>query len=62
MGEPHRIGSDTYAVTTSVISGGCNGDTYQCTASNGAAPGQNHTVELKGRELVDSVSIISACL
>ena len=31
-----------------VISGGSNGNTYQCTASNGAAPGQSHTVELKG--------------
>ena len=56
MGDPQRIGSDTYFATTSVISGGCNGNTYQCTASNEAAPDQNHTVELKGRELVDSVS------
>ena len=53
VGDPQRIGSDTYSAT---ISGGCNGNTYQCTASNEAAPDQNHTVELKGRELVDSVS------
>ena len=46
--DPQRMGSDTYSATTSVISGGCNGDTYQCTASNGAAPDQSHTVELKG--------------
>ena len=62
VGEPQRMGNDTYSATTSVISGGCNGDTYQCTASNGAAPDKSHTVELKGRELVDSVSILSAYL
>ena len=56
VGAPLRIGNDTYSATTSVISGGCNGNTYQCTASNEAATDQNHTVELKGRELVDSVS------
>ena len=61
VGAPQRMGNDTYSATTSVISG-CNGDTYQCTASNRAAPDQSHTVELKGRELVDSVSILSACL
>ena len=48
VGTPQRMGNDTYSATTSVISGGCNGDTYQCTASNGAAPDQSHTVELKG--------------
>ena len=45
VGEPQRMGNDTYSATTSVILGG---DTYQCTASNGAAPDQSHTVELKG--------------
>ena len=48
VGDPERIGNDTYSATTSVISGGCNGDTYQCTASNGAAPDQREIVELKG--------------
>ena len=48
VGEPHRKGNDTYSATTSVISGGCNEDTYQCTASNRAAPDQIHTVKLKG--------------
>ena len=51
VGEPQRIGNDTYSATTSVISGGCNGDTYQCTASNGAAPDQSHNVMLKGKRL-----------
>ena len=48
VGAPLRIGNDTYSATTSIISGGCNEDTYQCSASNGAAPDQSHTVELKG--------------
>ena len=51
VGDPQRTGNDTYSATTSVISGGCNGDTYQCTASNGAAPDQSHNVMLKGKRL-----------
>ena len=51
VGDPQRIGSDTYSATTSVISGGCNGDTYHCTASNGAAPDQSHNVTLEGSKL-----------
>ena len=48
VGDPQSIAHDTYSATTSVIPGGCNGDTYQCSASNGAAPDQSHPVELKG--------------
>ena len=51
VGDPQRMGSDTYSATTSVISGGCNGDTYQCSASNRAAPDQSHNVTLKGNML-----------
>ena len=51
VGELQRMGNDTFSATTSVISGGCNGDTYQCTASNGAAPDQSHSVTLQGRKL-----------
>ena len=51
VGAPQRMGNDTYSATASVISGACNGDTYQCTASNGAAPNQSHNVTLKGRKL-----------
>ena len=56
VGDPQRVGNDTYSATTSVISGGCNGDTYQCTASNRAAPDQSHTVELKGMQMHDVFS------
>ena len=48
VGDPQRMGNDTYSATTSVISGGCNGDTCHCTASNGAAPDQSHNVMLRG--------------
>ena len=48
VGEPQRMGGDTYSATTSVISEGSNGDIYQCTASNGVAFNQTHSVELKG--------------
>ena len=47
--EPQRMGNDAYSATTSVISGGCNGDIYQCNASNGVAPNQTHSVELRGK-------------
>ena len=45
VGEPQRMGNDTYSATTSVISGGCNGDIYQCTASNGVAPNSQCGIE-----------------
>ena len=51
VGAPLRMGNYTYSATTSVIPGGCNGDTYQCTASNRAAPDQSHNVLLKGKRL-----------
>ena len=59
VGDPQRKGNDTYSATTSVISGGCNGDTYQCTASNGAAPDESHTVELKGIFLKQMHDVLS---
>ena len=46
--KPQKKGHDTYTAITSVISGGHNGDAYQCTASNGVAPDQRANAELKG--------------
>ena len=43
------IGNDTYTATTSTISGGCDGDIYQCNASNGVVPDPTDTVELRGK-------------
>ena len=63
VGEPQRMGNDTYSATTSVISGGCNGDTYQCTASNGVAPNGTGNVILKGsssRSALKSDNFVSA--
>ena len=45
------IGNDTYTATTSTISGGCDGDIYQCTASNGVVPDPTHSVELRSKSL-----------
>ena len=42
------IGNDTYTGTTSTLSGGCDGDIYQCTASNGVVPDPTHSVRLRG--------------
>ena len=61
VGAPQRIGNDTYSATTSVISGGCNGDIYQCTASNGAAPDQSHNVMLKGKRQWCCMSVYICC-
>ena len=45
VGVPERMGNDTYTATTSTISGGRDGDIYQC---NAAAADQIHVVELRG--------------
>ena len=47
VGVPEKIGNDAYTATTSTISGGCDGDVYQCNASNGATD-QLNVVELRG--------------
>jgi len=35
VGTPQYRGQDTYSVTTGTLNGGSDGDTYNCTASNG---------------------------
>ena len=45
---PEKIGNDTYTATTSTISGGCDGDIYQCNASNGVASDPTSIMELRG--------------
>ena len=35
VGTPQYMGQDTYLVTTGTLTGGSDGDTYNCTASNG---------------------------
>ena len=52
VGVPERMGNDTYTATTSTISGGCDGDIYQCNASNGAAVDQLTVVELRGDHII----------
>ena len=35
VGTPQYMGQDTYRATTGTLTGGSDGDTYNCTASNG---------------------------
>ena len=48
VGTPGRIGGDRFTATTNTITGGSNGDTYQCTASNGVATDPTGDVILRG--------------
>ena len=43
------MGNDTFSVTsTNVLSGGQDGDVYNCTASNGVSPDPTNRTELIG--------------
>ena len=57
VGELYRKGNDSYSATTSVISGGHNGDLYYCIASNGIPPGETNNVELIGEVLLLLLSV-----
>ena len=46
--DPHRIGDDEFSASTDVISGGRDGDIYQCIASNGVSSDSNSSMELRG--------------
>ena len=48
VGDPQRMGDDQFSASTSVISGGMNGDMYQCQASNGVSTDPTNDTELKG--------------
>ena len=48
VGTPQRMGGDSFSATTGIISGGSNGDTYQCTASNGVSTPPTNSVQLRG--------------
>ena len=45
--DSNGVGKDTYFATTDIISGGNDGDMYQCTASNGVSSKTN-SVQLRG--------------
>ena len=45
--DSYGVGKDTYYATTDIISGGSDGDTYQCIASNGVSFKTN-SVQLRG--------------
>ena len=49
VGTPQRKGGDSFSAATSIISGGSNGDTYQCVALNGVSPPIANSVQLRGK-------------
>ena len=48
VGTPQRMGGDSFSATTSIISGGSNGDTYRCVALNGVSTPIANNTELEG--------------
>ena len=52
---PMGYGRDSFLATTETLTGGSNGDTYQCTASNGVATDPTDDVVLKGTRFVMDV-------
>ena len=48
VGDPQRIGDDEFSASTEVISGGRDGDIYQCTATNGVSSHPTGSTELRG--------------
>ena len=48
VGTPQRMGSDSFSNSTVIISGGSDGQVYECTASNGVSSDPTGSVELRG--------------
>ena len=46
VGDLLRIGDDEFSASTDVISGGRDGDIYQCTATNGVSSHPTGSAEL----------------
>ena len=63
VGTAQRRGSDSFSVTTSIISGGSNGDTYQCMAVNGVSilPATN-SVQLRGNFAILNFPMHADCM
>ena len=51
VGTPQRMGSDSFSDSTVIISGGSDGQVYECTASNGVSSNPTGSVELRGELL-----------
>ena len=48
VGTPQRMGSDSFSGSIVIISGGSDGQVYECTASNGVSSDPTGSVELRG--------------
>ena len=57
VGTPQRMGNDSFSDSTVIISGGSDGQVYECTASNGVSSDPTGSVELKGLHF----AIIQSC-
>lgn len=52
VGIPQRTGGDNFSVITNNISGGRDGDVYQCSASNGVSSDPTDSVQLRGTRII----------
>ena len=48
VGTPQRMGNDSFSDSTDIISGGSDGQVYECTVSNGVSSNPTGSVKLKG--------------
>ena len=48
VGTPQMMGSDSFSDSTVIISGGSDGQVYECRASNGVSSDHTGRVELRG--------------
>ena len=55
LGSPQRRGNDSFSTATNTITGGIDGDTYHCTASNGVSVPPTNTATLRGNYVAVSV-------
>ena len=61
MGSIGRIGQNAYSVTSGILSGRSNGDTYQCTAAaNLSSPHLSDSTVLRGK-LMHTIFICNLC-
>ena len=58
VGTPQRMGSDSFSDSTVIISGGSDGQVYECTASNGVLSDPTDSVELRGDLYISIVCVV----
>ena len=61
VGTPQRMGSDRFSDSTDIISGGGDGQVYECTASNGVSSDPTDSVELRADYVLHCTATIMLC-